>query len=98
MRAVHPRAFERAVDVPPFYYKYSGSIKSLHLDHIGHCKTTAGTNSSRKWACRVFMTNARSDWIVSKLPDQALDATLAHLDDSTSQDTPCGRFILGSHD
>jgi hypothetical protein len=42
------------------YDKYSGSMKiTTHLDHIGHCKATLGSNWSNRWMYRVFFIGTR---------------------------------------
>ena len=40
--------------------KHSGSMKiTTYLDHVGHCKTTSGTNWSNRWTYRVLITITR---------------------------------------
>ena len=38
------------------YNTYSGSLKiTSHLDHIGHCERSSGTDWSNRWTYRVFI-------------------------------------------
>ena len=44
------------------YGEYSGSTKiDTHLDHMSHCKTTAGTNGLNSRTKRVCMIDIRRD-------------------------------------
>ena len=53
--------------MPTICHKWSGSTKiTTRLHHIGHCKTTSGTNWSNRWTYWVIIINTRRDQIASR--------------------------------